>query len=217
MKRLAAHPLTRLLVRSFFAAVAAVVAAAFVASCAMLAPAAPDEGDAPAQSPPADADRPEAESPEAERPGADEPADEPTTEPDRARTDGYRLLEAGQHAAVRIPLARAITSPDLWADFWSALNANDPDGPERPEVDFDEETVIVLLLGERPTGGYAVRIDEVIERRTEVVVVVAVERPEPGEMVTQALTAPYLVATIPMIGKPVEFAGDDVEEGFVTD
>ena len=36
-------------------------------------------------------------------------------------------------------------------------------------------------------------------------------------MVTQALTSPYLVASVPVAGKPVAFGGDDVEAGFEGD
>lgn len=132
-------------------------------------------------------------------------------------TTGHTVLAAGDQSAVRIPLARAIADAQLWADFWAAHTANRPEPPERPAVDFDTETVVVLLLGERPTGGYGVRIVRVEESRRTVEVVVAVERPVPGETVTQALTSPYYIAMVPVSGKELVFTGDDVEAGFLGD
>jgi len=174
-------------------------------SCSLVEPFTGDTddrgGDPPDRSAPDDAGE--------ERP--EPPAEEAPPEP------GYDALARGQQSAIRVPLARAIADPALWADFWAALTANQADPSARPEVDFDEETVVVLLLGERRTGGYAVDIARVIEHRTEVEVVVRVERPAAGEMVTQALTSPYLVASVPVAGKPVAFGGDDVEAGFEGD
>jgi hypothetical protein len=39
----------------------------------------------------------------------------------------------------------------------------------------------------------------------------------PEELVTQSLTAPYFVATIPYADREIVFTGDDVETGFVGD
>lgn len=203
----------------------ALIALVAAGSCALLEPFTGDSGEA-------DAERPARSEPaerEPDQPAPDEPTEAERQPPDEdAATDdapaeelppgpGYDVLARGQQSAVRVPLARAITDATLWADFWAAMTANQPEPPERPEVDFDEEIVIVLLLGERRTGGYAVRIEDVRENRGEIEIVVDVERPEPGEVVTQALTSPYFVATIPASGTPVEFAGDDVEKGFFGD
>ena len=145
--------------------------------------------------------------------------DEPTPQPDpRGGTDPsarrWREIASGQQSAVRIPVARAVSHADLWADFWAAITANQPDPPTLPQVDFEHETVVVLILGERTTGGYSVGIAAVVERRLEVEVVVLVSRPPPGAMVTQALTTPYYVAAIPIVARDIVFTGDSLEVGF---
>ena len=184
----------------------AVITLLAVSSCSLIEPFSRTGGD----------DEPER--PDTGESAPQEPGPEPAAEPEEAPpAPGYEVLARGQQSAVRVPLARAIADPALWADLWAALTANQADPPARPEVDFDEETVVVLLLGERRTGGYAVRIDRVHDRRSEVEVVVDVQRPAPGDMVTQALTSPYFIAAIPVTDEPVVFSGDDVEAGFEGD
>ncbi len=204
----------------------AVITLLAVSSCSLIEPFSrtggddeperPDTGESAPQEPgpepgPETEDAPDAGASDQDAEGTAEKPEEAPPAP------GYEVLARGQQSAIRVPLARAITDPALWADLWAALTANQADPPARPEVAFDEETVVVLLLGERRTGGYAVRIDRVHDRRSEVEVVVEVQRPAPGDMVTQALTSPYFIATIPVTDKPVVFSGDEVEAGFEGD
>ncbi len=188
-----------------------------VASCALLRPSLPETEppDGPPEDPPA-AVKPEAppEDPPEPQPAPQPAPREPTPVPEETR---WEVLASGQQSAVRVPVARAIADPELWADVWAALHANRHPQPDRPEVDFERETVVVLLLGERRTGGYSVRITSVIPRGDVVEVKVEVESPGPDDMVTQALTAPYLIATIPYAEVDVAFSGDDLERGFEGD
>lgn len=199
-------------------AVIALIALLAVSSCSLVEPFSRDGGDDEPERPGTGESAPQEPEPEPEEAPDEDASDEDAEEPEEAPpAPGYEVLARGQQSAVRVPLARAIADPALWSDLWAALTANRADPPARPEVDFDEETVVVLLLGERRTGGYAVGIERVRERRNEVEVVVDVQRPAPGDMVTQALTSPYFVATIPVTDKPVVFSGDEVEEGFEGD
>lgn len=170
-------------------------ALALLASCAALPPT---------------VEEPVARAPEEERPA---PAE------DRAPTlpEGLREIDSGPQSAIRVPFTRVIHDPELWLDFWAAHTANRLDAPSAPQIDFDRRHAIVLLLGERSTGGYAVRVSEVVERASRVEVVVEVQRPQPGDMVTQAITSPYFIATLPATSKEIVFTGDSVGAGFVGD
>jgi hypothetical protein len=179
---------------------------------------------------PGRADEPEVESPDSEEPKSDErdtappqrndrQPEQPQGREDRAEPESieWRPLASGQNSAARVPLVRVIRGPDLWADLWAAVTANQLNPPERPAVDFSEEAVVVLLLGERRTGGYSIAIEQIIDRRESVEVVVEVTRPEPGAMVTQALTSPFYIAAVPVADKKIAFSGDNPEDGFEGD
>ena len=74
-----------------------------------------------------------------------------------------------------------------------------------PEVDFSTNMVVAVFMGEVNTGGYALRIYDIVE--TESSVVVKMERTEPGPtcIVPQVLTQPYHMIQIARAEKPVTF------------
>ncbi|MEO1237961.1 MAG: protease complex subunit PrcB family protein [Planctomycetota bacterium] len=59
------------------------------------------------------------------------------------------------------------------------------------KVDFARHSVILLSLGEQPTGGYAAEITALQVKGNEVFVQATATRPGPEATVTQAITYPY--------------------------
>lgn len=71
------------------------------------------------------------------------------------------------------PALVVIRDSGAWADFIERSELRAPSGkPEDPipSIDFSSEMSIVLLLGARPTSGYAIRIDETRQRGSTLVV-----------------------------------------------
>lgn len=64
-------------------------------------------------------------------------------------------------------------------------------------VDFDACDLVIVALGEQPTGGYAVKIDAVQLDAGELAVTGKASVPGPDAVVTQALTYPYSAVVIP--------------------
>ena len=128
-----------------------------------------------------------------------------------------RKVGGGLHSAVRVPVARAVDLATNWQDVWAVIHANQADPPPVPTVDFARETVLVVLLGDRPTGGYAVEVTAVRRVAGGFEADVAVTAPGPEDMVTQAFTSPWTAVAIPFAQARVRFTGDDIEEGFVGD
>lgn len=129
--------------------------------------------------------------------------------------DSWRTLAAGDQAAVRVPVARPVSDPGTWIDAWSAIHANKSDPPARPDIDFLEETAVIILLGQRPTGGYAVSVVDVTVTQNLAVVEIQITEPAADSVVTQALTSPYVIIAIPGTSRQVEVTGDDIAAGYV--
>lgn len=74
-----------------------------------------------------------------------------------------------------------------------------------PEVDFSRDTVIAVFMGSFRTGGYSIRVKEIID--TGLLVVVKVEKSYPGRgcVLPQVITSPYHVVKVDKIGKYVVF------------
>jgi len=61
---------------------------------------------------------------------------------------------------------------------------------------------VLFALGERPTGGFRVQLEAVVEYPDHILVEAFEVIPGPGDIVTQALTYPYLLVTIIDADKP---------------
>lgn len=82
--------------------------------------------------------------------------------PFRALAEGgvsFLELAISQCPAVRQPEARLIRTRAAWRAFLREAGA----GTTGPAPDFRRGTVLVILAGERPTGGYRVEIEKVVE------------------------------------------------------
>jgi len=64
-------------------------------------------------------------------------------------------------------------------------------------VDYKANALVVVALGQKPTGGFGAEIDSVQVEGGTLVVNVYTSTPPEGSVVTQALTYPYVYAVIP--------------------
>ncbi len=73
------------------------------------------------------------------------------------------------------------------------------------KVNFEEEMILAVFMGERTTGGYSIEIVEIVEM--DDVIEVLIEETSPGEddMVTMALTYPEHIVKMEKTEKPIEF------------
>ena len=62
--------------------------------------------------------------------------------------------------------------------------------------DVQTSNFIVLNMGEKPTGGYQIGIESVVETDKNIIITIKETAPEPNAMVTQAITYPYSIVRI---------------------
>lgn len=105
-----------------------------------------------------------------------------------------RVLTTGGYAAAtpESPQAIAVKSADEYRRVWQEqIGTGEP-----PQADFATEAVVILLAGQKRSGGYSVEPRGVrVDGRT-LVVDAAVNTPPAGSMTTQALTSPYAVIAV---------------------
>ncbi|MEX2670856.1 MAG: protease complex subunit PrcB family protein [Phycisphaeraceae bacterium] len=99
------------------------------------------------------------------------------------------------------PDFQVIRDQRAWEQAWDALPTDD----SVPEVDFDQQLVLAAWMGQRMTGGYAIRIRDIRPTADGEAFEAILEHREPGpdEFVTQALTAPYHIVVIPRTDKEI--------------
>lgn len=95
-----------------------------------------------------------------------------------------------------------IRDTPAWQLFW-----RETFGPtaEVPAVDFARYMAVAVLVGRKPTTGYAVRIPAVVQVDDRLNVRYRTRVPQPGEVVAQTATSPYAIALIPVSRLPIAF------------
>ncbi len=73
------------------------------------------------------------------------------------------------------------------------------------EVNFDEQMVLAIFMGEKPSGGYGIEITHVIETDNAIEVTAIETVPGEEDMVTMALTYPSHVIVLEKSDKNVIF------------
>jgi hypothetical protein len=63
-------------------------------------------------------------------------------------------------------------------------------------TDVQNANFIVLNMGEKASGGYAIGVENVVETDKNIILTIKETHPEPGSMVTQSFTSPFCVVKI---------------------
>lgn len=105
---------------------------------------------------------------------------------------------SGAYGGANTASHRLLNDAAAWNAFWREVGRDAP----RP-LDAARERAVAIFIGERRTGGYAVEILSTAARDGNLVVTYRENTPPPGVMVTQALTAPWVVTVLPKSSAPV--------------
>ena len=111
----------------------------------------------------------------------------------------------GSHSGIDRPITSAVRSPKDWQRLWVDLNARSGPPLPPPPIDFRRRMLLVAALGQRPTGGFGIRIVSVARRGPGLVATVV--RTSPGRRcgTIQALTEPVDVVVVPRAEGPVRW------------
>jgi len=88
------------------------------------------------------------------------------------------------------------------------------------EVDFQQQLVLLVEMGQRPTTGYRLLLSDtgVVVTEAKAVLRLDWQQPPPGAMLAQMLTSPCLLLSLPFAGyTEVAVVDDDGKRGLVLD
>ncbi len=119
----------------------------------------------------------------------------------------FETIEGARSAFSLIPDRRRLVIRDVaaWRSFWRELYANVAPPPEPPDVDFGREMVIAATMGQRPSGGYAIDIEDIFEDSGTLFPVVMETSPGPLCATTQVITAPAVAVLVRRTTSSVSF------------
>ena len=118
----------------------------------------------------------------------------------------FEEIEQGFYCGLRARVNYVITDNDTWNTLWMNMNNISTGYPDLPFVNFTNEAVIAVFLGEFSTGGYVAEITDIIESGDKTTVNIREQHPGAGCGVTMAFTQPYhIVKVLVDLSQPVEF------------
>lgn len=109
------------------------------------------------------------------------------------------LAEAVSHEVIlTVPYSGVTSKGVMLIDSVEDLNAlSDELKPKLNPEELEGSSLIVVSLGEQPTGGYSVTVDSVAKLGDTLIVEYTPTAPAPDDTVTQAITMPAAVVKIP--------------------
>ena len=109
-------------------------------------------------------------------------------------------LESGGQSGVVDRSFRVVADENAFRELHASVHALRLPPRRPPDVDFEAHVVLVAFLGRRSTGGYGMGFGEARVEGGLVRATVIERSPPEGAILTQAITTPYAMATLPRDG-----------------
>ncbi|WP_051363476.1 protease complex subunit PrcB family protein [Deinococcus murrayi] len=122
------------------------------------------------------------------------PAPAPST-PAAAGRVAVTELASGTNAAVSTPGVQVATTQTALNALYRVAYGNQTGAPAAPTLRAGE-TAVAIFLGQRPTGGYGVRVTGASVQGGTLTLTVELRAPGPDSIVTQALTSPWTMVRV---------------------
>lgn len=113
---------------------------------------------------------------------------------DKSENGKYIHVERGNYI---------INSLNEWNEMFGQMGV-------RPDVNFNEKTVIAVFMGQKPTGGYSVSLRQLEVTKDKVQFLVEESVPSKNCIVTQVITNPYQIIAIDKTEKEISFIGNTI-------
>jgi len=104
----------------------------------------------------------------------------------------YTLLETGVQSGIKEPGDVIITDQQVLDSVWDLHHSYIEGKTQAPDINFDEEVVVGIFLGEKPSTGYWLRFDTVRRDGDDLIVVATTNKDvDNSKAVLQVITYPY--------------------------
>lgn len=127
------------------------------------------------------------------------------TSADNQKGIPFEVLVQHSHGGYDQPQIKVIKEPTELQAIYSKMNMTRRPGFPIPEVDFDNEMIIGLYMGEKNTGGFSIGIENIEETKKELIITVKETSPDANSMVVTAICQPFCIVKMPATKKDVVF------------
>jgi len=98
-----------------------------------------------------------------------------------------------------------VESKEALVSIFETINSTREPGMEIPSIDFSTESILLLAMGQKNTGGYSISVDRIVNEGDDWVVYVKNSAPGPTDFVTDVITTPCILVSIPKTSSNIVF------------
>lgn len=111
-----------------------------------------------------------------------------------AQTPGQsgRLVDRGGQSRIDTPRQVTVRNEAEWTALWREHAPGRP----APAINFSNEMVVGVFLGNRPTPAYGVEVVGTRQQGSELVVQYRETPPPPGRILAQIITSPFVIVAL---------------------
>jgi hypothetical protein len=113
----------------------------------------------------------------------------------------FETIAKGYYSGYKESADLIVTDENTWSTVWEQAFGNE----NAPPVNFSTHMIIATFMGEFNTGGYSIRIKEVVEVENRLVVKIEMKYPKAWDVVSMALSQPYHIVKMPKTDKWITF------------
>ena len=92
-----------------------------------------------------------------------------------------------------------------WNAAWNAAFSRFSDQPKPAKIDFENQLILLVTMGEKNSGGYSIKIDSIVENEKTIVVTILETSPGKSCITTSMMTYPYQMVELKNSTKEVIF------------
>jgi hypothetical protein len=133
------------------------------------------------------------------------PQPKPTAAPPISNINFEILVNADTGSAIPEHGQQFIKSPAAWEAYWRGVHGGLPTLPPLLPVDFSQNNVVGVSLGQKPTAGYNLKISSISSTSAGTVVSLTETTPTITCKVAYHFSNRYLIVRTPQLVEPVSF------------
>jgi hypothetical protein len=124
----------------------------------------------------------------------------------------FRKVINGTRSNIKNYQTYIITDEEKFKEILKLHDSNIVSDIYIPKIDFNLKTLIAIFLGDRPSSGYFVDIEKIIEEENEIKVYIKEITPEKGDIVKAEITQPFLIIETNKSNKKIIFVNDNIKK-----
>lgn len=122
---------------------------------------------------------------------------EERSQPNNASVENnWSPLLTGQDCGIEESRNLVVKSQDAFDTLWKEMQADRPDQPQKPRVDFSTHWVIACFLGNVSSAGHSIAIKAVTKQSNQTLIELIHKKPGAGCLTAQVIESPFLLAAI---------------------